>query len=334
METEQTLISNDTFTCVRVNTSPPTFKITWSCRNVDVVDIKKIGSIVNRSTDYRAISRQTLNKMRTITSLDANQIVSARSALLKNKIISSFNRMDAHVIRIIPEYEHKGILYVSNTYDFPPLNLLRGILLRRGYSTKSLREIFVNKTNAAKILGTYDMQQYVIAEANDAESSFNQRQIAEIAAANELTFVNYFRSLGIALKDENEIAAEQVAEHGRAIATPDILFLDNVIINGVAVTWLDYKDYIGTNVRFLYMSNLSQAAEYNSRWGVGAIAYHHGAISTMSIPGTLLLDAGTLPIKLCNKDIPTSIRINVVSETKTNTQAQTSQRKKTKNAEK
>lgn len=334
METEQTLISNDTFTCVRVNTSPPTFKITWSCRNVDVVDIKKIGSIVNRSTDYRAISRQTLNKMRTITSLDANQIVSARSALLKNKIISSFYRMDAHVIRIIPEYEHKGILYVSNTYDFPPLNLLRGILLRRGYSTKSLREIFVNKTNAAKILGTYDMQQYVIAEANDAESSFNQRQIAEIAAANELTFVNYFRSLGIALKDENEIAAEQVAEHGRAIATPDILFLDNVIINGVAVTWLDYKDYIGTNVRFLYMSNLSQAAEYNSRWGVGAIAYHHGAISTMSIPGTLLLDAGTLPIKLCNKDIPTSIRINVVSETKTNTQAQTSQRKKTKNAEK
>ena len=170
METEQTLISNDTFTCVRVNTSPPTFKITWSCRNVDVVDIKKIGSIVNRSTDYRAISRQTLNKMRTITSLDANQIVSARSALLKNKIISSFYRMDAHVIRIIPEYEHKGILYVSNTYDFPPLNLLRGILLRRGYSTKSLREIFVNKTNAAKILGTYDMQQYVIAEAHEAES--------------------------------------------------------------------------------------------------------------------------------------------------------------------
>jgi len=313
------ILSNATFTCERVDGAVPTFNITWTNRNIDIIDIKKIGGVVNNSTDYGALSSKTLNMLRTHTTLDKHQIASARSALLKNKIIGNHNRMNLLVARIVPEYETDGILAISRKYDFPPLNLLRGILLRKGYNTSKLHDIFVSKTNAANVLSAYDMQQYVAAEANDAESMFDQQMITDIAAANELAFVNYFRSLGITLKDENELAAEQIESHGRMIATPDILFIDTVFINGTQIAWLDYKDYIGTNVRFLYMSNVKQAHEYEERWGQGAICYHYGFIAGMTIPGAMLLDAHALPIKLQNKDVSTSIRINVIetSESKT-----------------
>jgi len=295
------LIDTPGFTVTRIN-NPIQYNITWSNRVIPLADIKQVGGLVNRTSEYGMVSRKTINALRTRTSLTQHQIISARNALLKNKIMSGYNRMNAIVPRIMEEYERDGVMVLSARYDFPPLNLIRGILLRKQYSASSLHRIFVQKLNAAEVLQPYDMQQYMIAEQNDAESLFNQRNVALIAAANELIFVNFFRSLGIALKDENEIAAEQIAEHGRAIATPDILFLDTVVINGEHVGWLDYKDYIGTNVRFLYMSNVKQAHEYEKRWGAGAICYHHGFIAGMHIPGAMLLDAHALLIKLQNKD--------------------------------
>ncbi len=298
------IITNDT---ANNATHTPRFHITWENRNVPLEDIKRVGNVVNNSTDYGEISRRMINALRTRTSLTQHQIMSARSALLKNKIMCGYSRMNMLVSRIIPEYESEGIMAISVRYDFPPLSLMRGILIRKNYAQASLHKIFVKKLNAADILSKYDMQQYMIAESKDAESIFNQHAIAVVAAANELVFVNYFRSLGIKLSDEKEIAAEQIASHGRAIATPDILFHDEVWINGERVAWLDYKDYIGTNVRFLYTSNVKQAHEYEIRWGRGAICYHHGFIAGMQIPGAMLLDAYVLPIKLQNKDVPGSI---------------------------
>jgi len=88
-----------------------------------------------------------------------------------------------------------------------------------------------------------------------------------------------------------------MAEYGRAVATPDILFEDEVYINDHRVHWIDYKDYAGTRIDFLYKSNVNQAERYGRRWGPGALCYRWGYLESLSIPMALPLDARALPIK-------------------------------------
>lgn len=90
---------------------------------------------------------------------------------------------------------------------------------------------------------------------------------------------------------------EQVEKFGRAVITPDLLFLDEVYINGVRVHWIDYKDYIGTKIHFLFSSNSGQSGKYTEKWGTGALCYHRGYVEGLVIPGASLLDARSLPVE-------------------------------------
>ena len=118
------------------------------------------------------------------------------------------------------------------------------------------------------------------------------------AEANEVSVVNYFRSLGIRLYDQAELVEQQIKIFGRAKFTPDILFIDKVFINKTRIGWIEYKDYVGTKVPFLYSSNKDQSAKYFKEWGTGAMCYRHSFVSNLSIDGAILLDATALPIKL------------------------------------
>ena len=46
------------------------------------------------------------------------------------------------------------------------------------------------------------------------------------------------------------MVAEQMAEHGRPVNTPDVLFLDHVKINDQPIAWIDAKHFYGADVNF------------------------------------------------------------------------------------
>lgn len=281
--------------------------ITWVNAAVPRGVFQHIAGWVSSQNDYSAGSIDNFKSINGMlknvnakykSNVNTGQLVSIRNIVLKDKIIKGYYRMNSIIRRVSEEYaDGEGILVLSFKYDFPPLNLLRGIFLQE-YPSDLVYEVFSRSADPSKILTGRDLEQYMIAESHDAESVFNQALIAQVAAENEVTFVGYFTSLGIKLQTQDDLAAEQVAMYGRAVITPDILFTDEVIINGTRCHWIDYKDYIGTNIAFLHKSNSEQAAKYNKKWGPGAMCYHRSFVDDVKFPDTMLLDAASLPISL------------------------------------
>lgn len=228
--------------------------------------------------------------------LSPAQVTSIRNIVIKDKIIKNHGRMNAMITGLSAAYNSASILQVAAKYDFPPLNLFRGIMLHRGVSASDMYKIYTYKVPPESILRGRDLEQYILAERNDANSTFNQDLAAERAAAAELDFVNMLKGRGISVRTQDELAREQIAAVGRAVNTPDVLFDCEVNINGSPVKWIDYKDYIGTNTSFLIKSNKAQAARYVAEWGPGAMCYGPGFIDDVAIPGTMMLDCtGILP---------------------------------------
>ena len=91
-----------------------------------------------------------------------------------------------------------------------------------------------------------------------------------------------------------QLVARQTRKYGRAIITPDILFLDHVFIDGIQIYWIDVKDMICSDVQFIYASAKKQAAKYHDKWGIGAIVYMHGIVDKIEIPGAIICDGTQL----------------------------------------
>lgn len=284
------------------------YKINWENDPMDERVYKSISQYVLNSTNYSAMEGQRRAAFKSFlaetdktygTKTSIGAAISVRNIILKGKIIKNYSRMN-NTIEIIRKKYDKGmnILELSMKYDFPPLNLLRGILINKGIDATKIYNIFANKISPDRILDRRDLQQYYLAEKNDAESTFNQDKVAKIAAENETAVIDFFRSLGFRIKTQDDLVDEQTNKYGRAILTPDLLFLDEVYINGARVHWIDYKDYIGTRVSFLLTSNINQAAKYNEEWGPGAFCYHHAFVNGLVIPSAELLDARSLGVKL------------------------------------
>ncbi|SIP85766.1 Protein of unknown function with TPD sequence-motif [Pacmanvirus A23] len=284
------------------------FKIIWANYPMDDRIYREIYQYIKKSTDYGPLNSKKIKEFEQyLTNLNKkyncnstiDQVISVRNIIIKEKIIKNYGRMNNQMHRISKKYDKgKDILTLSELYDFPPLNLLRGILIYKRYDVAKIYSIFANKENPEILLKGRDLKQYYLAEKNDAESTFNQQQIAKIAMKNENLVINFFKKLNIKMKSQDDLVDEQTKKYGRAVITPDLLFIDIVYINGIRIHWIDYKDYIGTNVRFLLSSNTNQAAKYNEKWGPGALCFHKSYVEGMIIPGTILLDARSLPIKL------------------------------------
>ena len=231
------------------------------------------------------------------SNITVEQAISIRNIVIKDKIIKNYQRMNSKVREIAEQYDEGAhILDLSDKYDFPPLNLLRGIFLHNGYDSSKVYAVFADKEDPT-FLQSHDLKQYRAAVLNDAEATFNQKQIAKVALDNETKIIQYFRDCGIGLKTQDDLVKEQMQEHGRAVSTPDILFTSTVHINGVEVKWIDYKDYCATPTKFLFKSNSEQAAKYNKKFGTGALCYRLGVVNGVEIKGTMLLNASMLPVR-------------------------------------
>jgi len=272
------------------------FELTWESAPIPAATYRRLRNYF-LTTGYApagAAERAKIVALAAENELSPAQVTSIRNITIKDKIIKNHGRMNAMIAALAAEYERGGILRVAAKYDFPPLNLYRGIMLHKNMNASDLYKIYTYKVKPESILHGRDLEQYILAERNDANSTFNQDLAAERAAAAELAFVELLKGRGIPVRTQDELAREQIAAVGRAVNTPDVLFECDVKINGTPVKWIDYKDYVGTNTSFLLKSNKAQAARYVAEWGPGAMCYGPGFVSDVVIPSTMLIDCTTI----------------------------------------
>ncbi len=221
-------------------------------------------------------------------------ILSARNIILKGKIIKNHHRMNQLINAIAHAYNNgRPILELAKKYDFPPLNLLRGIFLL-SYGKDNVYKLSVGKISPQELLAPRDLEQYILADAHDAETTINQQLIVQRAEANEKKFVDFFTEAGIKLKTQNDLFVEQ--ENDLVKLTPDILFEDEVFVNDKKVSWIDYKDYACTPIPFLFKKNIEQAQKYFDRWGDGALCYRLSFVEGLEIPHAQLLDGSMIGV--------------------------------------
>lgn len=283
------------------------FRLEWRTNPINPKIYDAINDAVLHSSDYsqldEADARKFLEGLRAHAPVPFDAAISIRHIAIKQKIIKNYGRMNAKIAKIAREFKSGAdIIFLSKKYDFPPLNLLRGIFLElKGYSAKDIYTVFAAKVAPEKILNGRDLREFLIADDADAENTFSQQEISARAYETEMAFVAYVQSLGIKIRTQEELVQSQTIEFGRAIITPDILFVDTVYINGVRVHWIDYKDYAGTKTPFLYKSSLAQVAKYNEKWGPGALCFSYSFVANLEFPGAMLLDISEIKIDLASR---------------------------------
>lgn len=216
------------------------------------------------------------------TGLSRGLLESIYLLTLRQKALTNNSRIRAKIARIEKQYSAGvDILELSNIYDYPPILLMRRILEYQGMAQSAIKQLLANP--AAN-------EQLARAIANDSESTATNNLCASIALELELKFVSYFRDLGIALETENDIRAK-----GSPGSTPDIHFLEPVMINGTRISWIDFKNYYGAEWSFLTHHNKLQVSKTTAKYGKGAICYNPAFSDTLTLDA-LILDTLALDI--------------------------------------
>ncbi len=225
-----------------------------------------------------------------------NQLISLCHSLNKQRSLGSVSRMPQVIDACMVPYTRgeSSIVDLAKLHRVSPTRLLQGILLRKRINEKNLDNMFRCRINPESVLNGRDLEQFKLAEANDDTSGRAQLLIDEIAATNESTFLKLFSGFGIKYMNQEELIATQIREHGRAVATPDMLFVDEVYINGERIYWIDFKNYLGVANTNLYLSTCAQVKKYFDKWGKGAICYKNSSVEGLTYNGAIVLDASMI----------------------------------------
>jgi hypothetical protein len=221
---------------------------------------------------------------------------SLKNIFINDKILRGRNRLQTLTPKLSKMYEAgDNILNLASDNNLSPIKLLHSILMPK-YSPSKLLDVFNNVADPRDLLTQIDYDSLRLVLANDISCPVLVDAEHAIAADNEKLFIDYFRESGIKFYEQEELVTQQKAKYGRAIITPDILFIDPVYINGIRVYWLEYKNYVGTEIDFLYSSNIEQASKYYKEWGRGAICYKYGVVDRLFVPGAILLSGEEVPV--------------------------------------
>lgn len=281
--------------------------LTWVNNPIPVNMYNNIYHKLNHSNNYSYANmkiKRIFNNMLVAmnrhnnSNMTMNQFMAMRNIILKQKTITNFNYLHDITFSAAYDYNHGlDIINISRKYDFPPSILLFEIFIINGYDKHYLNHIFKSNIKVEFILNNdFDTKQYIIVRDNDFDSKYHQALMTDISFKNEMIIVKFFKDLGINCMTENDLLKEQTETHGRAIITPDLLFIDTVYINGVVIKWLDFKNYPCLNNNFLFRSNKKQAEKYTLQWGLGAMCYNYSFVDGVKIPNAMILDATALEL--------------------------------------
>lgn len=198
---------------------------------------------------------------------------SIRRVYMRDRYIKRFKSLNNHIDKIVELYENEiDILILSSKFDFPPVALMRSILIRRGYSKDNVKKI----TKDPSLLEGYDKEQFMRAIENDYIGDFEQDKIVESANNFEKEIEVFFDKKHIPYRTQADLARDQIQLISRAVITPDLYFPQGVMINGKKLYWIDAKNYYGGNAFYVYNSVSKQANKYTKMYGEGAFIFKHG----------------------------------------------------------
>lgn len=222
------------------------------------------------------------------------QSLSLRSALNQEKSVYSHGRLMSRANELKRRYDSgESVLSLSTRFDAPPVNVFRAILTGRGWSKNKIKETL----KAPSKMNERDREQFQLAESADRVSSVNQSETQNAAEVFEDILCDYFSSLNVRFRRQEDLLAEQKKSEGRAIITPDLLLLDDVRINGIPCAWIDAKHFFGADLRFPKKKTQKQVDRYVNEYGQGAIVYRHGFCETLRLKGAILLDSSPLNLE-------------------------------------
>jgi hypothetical protein len=228
-----------------------------------------------------------------------DQALSLRSALLQQKTVYSHGRLKSKSRELAKHYRAgTSIIELSQRYDFPPMNIFRVVLEAMGWSKKKIKESLREPSS----MKSREREEFEAAEAADRVSNVDQSEVQVRADLFEDILADWFEEKGVRLRRQPEMVKQQMADHGRPIRTPDLLFLDHVYINGEPIAWIDAKHFYGADVDFQRKKMRKQMNRYIDEWGSGAIVFRHGFSENLYMPGVLMLDSSQVDLTRLDSD--------------------------------
>ena len=272
------------------------YTFNWHCNPVPVEEeIATVRQVVEKG--YWAMFEKTFTgkKLKRLeaflksTSMTIEQTKSLRNSILQDKVRNTHHKVVNKSKKLYERYiAGESVLSLSRELDCPPLAIYRALLSEMGHSKGQIKKIIKANGNG---LDQRAIDELRIAEDNDFISSTDQDQVRKEAQEFEDTLEIFFKQKGIRFITEGKSTEWQKKIVGKAAATPDILFLDDVTINGQQINWIDAKNFYGSSLsKRTVNDSKKQMKKYHDHFGSGAIIYAHGFSSDINIPDCLLLD--------------------------------------------
>ena len=280
-----------------IDPPPKRIDVTWKTKAVSKDVQRKAGDIACIPGEFGFLPEERVQEI--ADKLDhlpitLEQALSLRSALNQEKSVYSHSRLMRRANELSRRYESgESVIALSKRFDAPPVNTFRAILTGRGWSKSRIKETLNKQPHR---LNKRDREQFELAESVDRVSSVDQSDTQSAAEVFEDILCDHFESLGVRFRRQEELLAEQKDSEGRAIITPDLLFLDDVRINGVPCAWIDAKHFFGADLKFPRKKTQKQVDRYVAEYGQGGIVYRHGFCNGLRLKGAVQLDASPLDL--------------------------------------
>ena len=280
-----------------INPPPEKVEIKWKTKAVTKEVQNKAGKIACIPGEFGFLPEERVQEI--AVKLDGmpislEQALSLRAALNQEKSVYSHSKLMRRSNELSRRYDSgESVIALSKRFDAPPVNTFRAILTGRGWSKSRIKETLNKQPHR---LNKRDREQFELAESVDRVSSVDQSDTQSAAEVFEDILCNHFESLGVRFRRQEELLAEQKDSEGRAIITPDLLFLDDVRINGVPCAWIDAKHFFGADLKFPRKKTQKQVDRYVAEYGQGGIVYRHGFCDGLRLKGAVQLDANPLDL--------------------------------------
>ena len=281
-----------------INPDPQTIEIKWPTDPVPESVQKAVGKLIVKRGEFGFLSDHEVEEIASIISefpISLEQALSLRSAINQEKSVYSHHRIMDRKKELKRRYENGAdILELAKFVDGPPVNVFRAILSARNMGKNRIKTLL----KEPKMMDERDQEQFKIAEEADRVSNVDQTETHIAADLFEDVLCNHFEALGIRFRRQEELVKEQVKSEGRPVRTPDLLFLDDVRINGFPCAWIDAKHFFGSALSFPRKKTQKQIDRYTEEYGQGAIIYRHGFCDGLKLRGAQKLDAGPVDLSI------------------------------------
>jgi len=281
-----------------INPPPAKVEIGWNTNAVTKDVQSKAGKIACIPGEFGFLPEERVQEIAAKLNgmpISLEQALSLRAALNQEKSVYSHSKLMRRSNELSRRYDSgESVIALSKRFDAPPVNTFRAILTGRGWTKTRIKDT-LNK-NPSK-LNKRDHEQFELAESVDRVSSVNQTETQSAAEVFEEILCDYFDSLGVRFRRQEELLKEQTRKEGRAIITPDLLLLDDVRINGIPCAWIDAKHFFGADLKFPKKKTQKQVDRYVAEYGQGALVYRHGFCDGLRLRGAIKLDSSPLDLK-------------------------------------